>query len=158
MIETPKDQPNKLKYDASAGTMRLSKVLPIGMVFPFDIGFLPFTRGADGDPLDVLVLMDAPAPPGCLVDARLIGVLRCTQQERRKKPVANDRFLAVADEASTYRQIRDIRDIGPLTDQIEAFFIQYNDLSGRVFRVVRRQGRTAARRSVDQARLAREPA
>ena len=50
VIETPKDQPNKLKYDPSAGTMRLSKVLPVGMVFPFDFGFVPSTLGDDGDP------------------------------------------------------------------------------------------------------------
>ena len=153
VIETPKDQPNKLKYDATAGTMRLSKVLPVGMVFPFDFGFVPSTQGADGDPLDVLVLMDAPAPPGCLVEARLIGVLRCTQREARRKSVTNDRFLAVAKEASTYRHIRDIRDLsGPTLDQIEAFFVQYNAVSGRVFRVIRRQGRTAAERSVEEAR------
>ena len=81
VIETPKNQPNKLTYDIAAGAMRLGKVLPIGMVFPFDFGFLPSTRGADGDPLDVLVLMDAPTPPGCLVDARLVGVLRCVQHQ-----------------------------------------------------------------------------
>ena len=63
VIETPKNQPNKLTYDIRRhGAMRLSKVLPVGMVFPFDFGFLPSTLGADGDPLDVLVLMDAPTP------------------------------------------------------------------------------------------------
>jgi inorganic pyrophosphatase len=157
VIETPKDQPNKLKFDAAAATMRLSKVLPVGMVFPFDFGFVPSTRGADGDPLDVLLLMDSPAPPGCLVEARLIGVLRCTQHEGRKRPVTNDRFLAVAEEASTYRQLRDIREVsGPTLDQIEAFFVQYNAIFGRVFRVIRRQGRTAAKRSVEEARRALE--
>jgi inorganic pyrophosphatase len=160
VIETPKDQPNKLTYDPTAGTMRLSKVLPVGMVFPFDFGFVPSTLGDDGDPLDVLVLMDAPAPAGCLVAARLVGVLRCTQQEAEgDKRIANDRFLAVAEEASTYRDIRDIRDLnGPLLDQIEAFFIQYNALAGHVFKVDRRQGAKAARRAVDAARVDRRPA
>ena len=109
--------------------MRLSKVLPIGMVFPFDFGFLPSTLGADGDPLDVLVLMDAPTPPGCLVDARLVGVLRCVQhQEPGDTGIPNDRFLAVAEEAWTFHRVRSLKDI-PRTvlDQIEAFFIQYND-------------------------------
>ena len=156
VIETPKNQPNKLTYDADVGTMRLSKVLPVGMVFPFDFGFLPSTIGEDGDPLDVLVLMDAPVPAGCVVAARLIGVLRCLQRERPgTKTIENDRFLAVAEEASTYRDIRDIRDLGgPLLDQIEAFFVQYNRLAGHGFRVVRRQGAKAARRSVDDARRA----
>ena len=159
VIETPKNQPNKLTYDPAAGTIRLSKVLPVGMVFPFDFGFAPSTLGDDGDPLDVLVLMDAPAPAGCLVAARLVGVLRCTQQEAQgKKRIANDRFLAVADEASTYKEIRDIRDLnGPLLDQIEAFFIQYNALAGHVFTVERRQGAKAAKRAVDAARVRRRP-
>ena len=115
--------------------MRLSKVLPLGMVFPFDFGFVPSTLGDDGDPVDVLVLMDAPAPVGCLVAARLVGVLRCTQRDEGKELIENDRFLAVAEEASTYEKIRDIRDLnGPLLDQIEAFFIQYNALAGHISR------------------------
>jgi len=155
VIETPKNQPNKLTYTPDVGAMRLSKVLPVGMVFPFDFGFLPSTLGEDGDPLDVLVLMDAPAPAGCLVAARLIGVLRCQQRKRPgAKTIQNDRFISVAEEASTYREIRDIRDLGkPLLDQIEAFFVQYNRLAGHEFKVLRRQGATAARRSVDDARL-----
>lgn len=156
VIETPKNQPNKLTYDPTVAVMRLSKVLPVGMVFPFDFGFVPSTLGADGDPVDVLVLMDAPVPAGCLVETRLVGVLRCTQQEKKgSKPISNDRFLAVADEASTYRDIRDIRDLsGPLLDQIEAFFVQYNALAGHVFTIDRRQGAAAAKRAVNAAHVA----
>jgi inorganic pyrophosphatase len=160
VIETPKGQPNKLSYDPAAATMRLSKVLPVGMVFPFDFGFAPSTLGDDGDPVDVLVLMDAPVPAGCLVSTRLVGVLRCTQREKKgSKPISNDRFLAVAEEASTYRDIRDIRDLnGPLLDQIEAFFVQYNALAGHVFTIDRRQGAGAAKRAIDEARVARRSA
>ena len=159
VIETPKDQPNKLTYDPKAATMRLSKVLPVGMVFPFDFGFVPSTLGEDGDPLDVLVLMDAPVPAGCLVAARLVGVLRCTQRENEgSEPIENDRFLAVAEEASTYRDIRDIGDLsGPLLDQIEAFFVQYNAVAGHVFKVERRQGAKAAKRAVEAARVGPRP-
>jgi inorganic pyrophosphatase len=147
VIETPKGQPNKLKYEPAVGAFRLSKVLPLGMVFPFDFGFIPSTQGEDGDPLDVLTLMDAPVYPGCLVEARLIGVLRCVQREPRRSPVQNDRFLAVAQEAATFRAIRQIRDLsGPVLDQIEAFFVDYNRLAGRSFRVVSRHGSTVAKR------------
>ena len=160
VIETPKDQSNKLTYDPALATMRLSKVLPVGMVFPFDFGFAPSTLGDDGDPLDVLVLMDAPVPPGCLVETRLVGVLRCTQREqKRSKPISNDRFLAVAEEASTYGDIRDIGDLsGPLREQIEAFFVQYNALAGHVFTIDRRQGAKAAKRAIEAARLGRRRA
>ncbi len=117
VIETPKNQPNKLAYDPDAATMRLSKVLPVGMVFPFDFGFIPSTLGEDGDPLDVLVLMDAPVPAGCLVYCS-----SCRRPAMFAAGRANDRrssrtigFLAVAAEASTYRGIRDILDLnGPL--------------------------------------------
>jgi len=108
----------------------------------------------------VLVLMEAPVPAGCLIETRLIGVLRCTQREKKgSKPISNDRFLAVAEEASTYRDIRDIRDLSsPLLDQIEAFFVQYNALAGHVFTIDRRQGATAAKRAVNEARVAVRPA
>src|SRR4051794_14166126 len=66
VIDTPKGSRNKFKYDEELGLFKLRKVLPLGAVFPFDFGFLPSTRGADGDPLDVLVLMDEPAFAGCV--------------------------------------------------------------------------------------------
>src|SRR5688500_10091266 len=71
IIETPKGSRNKYKYDEQRGLFKLRKMLPLGSIFPFDFGFLPSTRGADGDPLDVLVLMDAPTFPGCVVLVRL---------------------------------------------------------------------------------------
>lgn len=60
VIETPKGSPNKLAFDPRYGAFVLKGVLPAGAVFPFDFGFVPSTRAEDGDPLDVLVLMDAP--------------------------------------------------------------------------------------------------
>src|SRR6188474_3889094 len=102
LIETPQGQPNKFKYDAELGALRLSRVLPVGMVFPYDFGCLPGTRADDGDPLDVLVLMDAPAYPGTVVEARLVGVLRCKQGKKGQPAVRNDRLIAVATEATTH--------------------------------------------------------
>src|ERR1700716_1118059 len=74
VIETPKGSPNKLAFAPRHGTFVLKGVLPAGAVFPFDFGFVPSTLGEDGDPLDVLLLMDAPVFPGCIVPSRLIGV------------------------------------------------------------------------------------
>lgn len=87
------------------GAFRLGKVLPAGAVFPFDFGFIPGTQAADGDPLDVLVLMDEPAFPGCIVEVGLFGVLEAEQIEHRKR-VRNDRLIAVAYEAHGYREIK----------------------------------------------------
>ncbi|GAC1446370.1 MAG: hypothetical protein NVSMB56_04410 [Pyrinomonadaceae bacterium] len=76
IIETPKNCRNKYTYNAELNLFDLRKVLPAGAVFPFDFGFVPSTLGEDGDPLDVLVLMDEPAFPGCLVKARHSRIIR----------------------------------------------------------------------------------
>jgi inorganic pyrophosphatase len=79
VVETPRGDRNKYKLDEQTGRFKLSKVMPEGMVFPFDFGYFPETKGEDGDPLDVLVLSDEPTSPGCLIDCRLIGVMLARQ-------------------------------------------------------------------------------
>ena len=96
IIETPKGARNKFSYDERLGLFRLKKVLPAGAVFPFHFGFIPGTWGEDEGPLDVLVLMEEPAFPGCLVPSRLLGVLEA-EQTKHGKCLRNDRFIAVAD-------------------------------------------------------------
>src|SRR5215831_7743721 len=95
IIETPKGCRNKFDYDPDSNLFMLGGLLPEGMMFPFDFGFIPSTRGEDGDPLDILVLMDAPAHVGCLIDVRLIGVISAEQTDKGKKET-NDRLLGVA--------------------------------------------------------------
>src|SRR5579871_6578732 len=95
VIETPRGHRNKFKYEEKLGLFTLHKVLPLGASFPFDFGFIPATRGQDGDPLDVLVLMDEPTFPGCVVTSRLIGVLEAEQTEDGET-VRNDRLIAMA--------------------------------------------------------------
>src|SRR6201986_5379490 len=73
IIETPAGSRNKFAFDPQQGIFALKKVLPAGMVFPYDFGFLPQTIAPDGDPIDVLLLMDEPAFPGCAVQAALLG-------------------------------------------------------------------------------------
>src|SRR6201996_8256928 len=110
IIETPKGYRNKYSYDPRQGIFILSKVLPEGMVFPHDFGFLPRTLAADGDPIDVLLLMDVPAFPGCLVPSRLIGVMEGEQLDGKKK-VRNDRLVAVADANHMYANVRKMKDL-----------------------------------------------
>ena len=95
IIETPAGSRNKFAFDADQCIFALKKVLPAGMVFPYDFGFLPQAMSPDGDPIDVLLLMDEPAFPGCAVRARLIGVIEGQQLDGKKK-VRNDRLVAVA--------------------------------------------------------------
>jgi inorganic pyrophosphatase len=76
VIETPKGSRNEYDYDPDCDFFDLATVLPAGMFFPYDFGFVPSTIGQDGDPLDVLVLMDAPGVPGCIVRAKRVGAIR----------------------------------------------------------------------------------
>ena len=145
VVETPKGSHNKLKYDPKRAAFRLSHVLPIGMTFPFDFGFLPNTAGGDGDPLDVLILMDAPCPTGCLVDVRLVGVLEVEQREKTGEVIRNDRLIGVAQTSATHASTRELTDLAPaILAEIEAFFDQYNSLDGKQFRVLHRRGSQAA--------------
>src|ERR1700692_4940322 len=94
VIETPEGCGNKFDYDRASNLFKLGGLLPEGMMFPFDFGFIPSTLGDDGDPLDVMVLMDSPAHVGCLVALRIIGVIEA-EQVQDGKPQKNDRLLGV---------------------------------------------------------------
>lgn len=87
IIETPKGSANKYDYDPNLRLFKLKKMLPLGNSFPYNFGFLPNTIAEDGDPLDVLVLMDEPAWPGCLVPCRPLGILLAEQKEKHKKNI-----------------------------------------------------------------------
>src|ERR1700681_1999836 len=111
IIETPKGCRNKFDYDPESNLFMLGGLLPEGMMFPFDFGFIPSTLGDDGDPLDILVLMDAPAHVGCLIEVRLIGVISAEQIEDGNKEV-NDRLLGVAIHSYDHEDIETIDDVG----------------------------------------------
>jgi len=150
IIETPKGSRNKYAYDERRGLFKLKKVLPLGSVFPFDFGFLPSTLAEDGDPLDVLVLMDAPAFPGCLVQARLLGVIEGVQTEEGKKR-RNDRLIAVSAESHNQRPTRSLKELDDsVVAEIEHFFVSYSELSEKPFKPQQRRGPKHA------ARLAQE--
>ncbi|WP_336488802.1 inorganic diphosphatase [Methylobacterium nigriterrae] len=145
VIETPKGSPNKYAYAEAFGTFQFKMVLPEGMSFPYDFGFIPSTKGADGDPLDILILLDAPAFPGCVLEARLVGVIEAEQRERDGTWERNDRLIGVAVKARTHAHIHALSDLRPgMLDEVEAFFAQYNQLAGKDFRVVRRGDAEAA--------------
>src|SRR5690348_824188 len=86
VIETPMGSRNKVKYDQKLGFYALSSVLPQGMMFPHAFGFIPRTKAEDGDPEDVLVIMDEPTFTGCVVPSRLIGVIEAEQTEWQDRP------------------------------------------------------------------------
>ena len=148
IIDTPKGSQNKFSWDRKLQLFELSGVLPAGAVFPFDFGFIPNTRGEDGDELDVLVLMDEPAFTGCLVRARLLGVIEAEQTEKGKTN-RNDRLIAVACNARTDSDLKTLSDMNPqLLDEIEHFFVSYNEAKGKKFKALGRYGPERARKLV----------
>ena len=152
IIETPKGSRNKYAYDPQERIFALRKVLPAGMAFPYDFGFVPSTLADDGDPLDVLVLMDEPAFPGCKLTCRIVGVIEGEQGDK-KKPERNDRVVAVETDNHSYAHVKRIDDLGKSFErEIEEFFVNYHRLTGKEYRVLALKGPTAARRCVDKAR------
>jgi len=152
IIETPKDSRNKYAFDPQERVFELKKVLPAGMAFPYDFGFVPSTVGGDGDPLDVLVLMDEPAFPGCKLTCRLIGVIQ-GEQGKKKAVERNDRVVAVENGNHSYAHIKHIDELGKHFErELEEFFVNYHRLDGKDYRVLGLKGPAAARRCVAKAR------
>ena len=151
-VDTPKGSHHKYKFDVGLRVFRLERVLGAGLVFPFNFGYIPSTLGEDGDPLDVLLLMDEPTFTGCLVVARLIGVIEAKQVEAgARRAERNDRLVAVAARAPQAEPIRDIRQVEPkLLDEVEHFFIAYTSIQGKRFTPLRRGGPVRARRLLAQ--------
>jgi len=145
IIDTPKGSRNKFSWDDEKKLFALTGVLPAGAIFPYDFGFIPKTKGEDGDALDVLVLMDEPAFTGCLVPSRLLGVIAARQTEKGKT-MRNDRLLAVATDSHTHDHLRSIAEIeSKVLDEIEHFFVSYNAAKGKRFRPLGRFGPARAR-------------
>ncbi|GAC1476772.1 MAG: inorganic diphosphatase [Gemmatimonadaceae bacterium] len=153
VVETPRGGRTKVAYDSTRDVFVVKKVLPEGMSFPFDFGFIPSTLGEDGDPVDVLVLMDEPIATGTIVPSRLIGVLEATQTEKDGSSEENDRLVAVGAACTMYRDVKKLADLpSPVVEQIEHFFISYNEQEGKKFKITGRHGRTRAESSLQEGR------
>ena len=158
IIDTPKGSRNKFKYDEGQELFKLAGVLPAGAVFPFDFGFVPSTAGEDGDPIDILVLIDAPTFPGCLVACRLIGVIEAEQIERDGKASRNDRLVAIAEKSREYADVRSLEDVpAAVLDEVERFFVSYNASDGKEFRPLARSGPERARSLLDEGERRSRP-
>jgi inorganic pyrophosphatase len=151
VIETPKGCRNKYAFDPELRSFKLSRVLPDGMVFPYDFGFVPSTLAEDGDPVDVLLLMDAPVFPGCVIDSRLIGVIEGEQIEDGKKE-RNDRLLAVANHSHAHSNLKDISDMNQkLLRELGEFFVNYHRQDQVKYKFLGTRGPKEAARLLDRA-------
>jgi inorganic pyrophosphatase len=153
VVECPRGSAVKLKWEPKLGVMTLSRTLPHGVVYPFDFGFIPSTLAEDGDPLDAMIVCDAPTFPGVVVGCRPIGVFRASQKgEGKKKRVRNDRVIFVA---ASDRRGGDLKDVSDLPararEELEAFFIASVALEDKELEVLGwgdvREARAAVERS-----------
>jgi inorganic pyrophosphatase len=132
VIETPRGSAAKLEYDPELQVFTLSKALMLGLTYPYDWGFVPSTKGEDGDPIDALVLHDAATAPGLVLKCKIIGVLEVLQSEKGKKSIRNDRLIAVPRDSHREKADKDARDLPKqVREEIEKFFIATDELEAK---------------------------
>ena len=140
VIETPKGSVQKYDYDPETHFFRLKKILPSGMVFPYDFGFIPHTKGEDGDPLDVIVISEFYSFPGVIIKCRIIGGIKAEQSAKKNsdKLIRNDRFLAIPKCSNIFENIKNMEDLPKkIMDQLQEFFVDYNRLQGKEFKALK---------------------
>jgi inorganic pyrophosphatase len=150
IIETPRGSRNKFAHDEKLGLFRLKKVLPAGMEFPYDFGFVPSTKADDGDPIDVLLLMDESAHPGTLMRCRLVGIIEGEQKEDGKSE-RNDRLLAVSEFSMQYAYVKEVDDLDKkLIKSLEDFFVNYHQLEKTKFKLLAVRGAKDAKKALEK--------
>jgi inorganic pyrophosphatase len=153
VIETPKGSAQKYDYVPDTPFFKLKKILPSGMVFPYDFGFIPKTKGEDGDPLDVIVISEFNSFPGVIIKCRIIGGIKAEQSEEKgsKTMIRNDRFLAIPQCSNIFQDIEKMADLPKqLTDGLEEFFIDYNKLEGKKFKALEKMGPREAQHLIEE--------
>jgi len=153
IIETPKGKGLKYDFEPAEGYLKLKKIMPAGLVFPFDFGYIPGTTGGDGDPLDVLVISEIETFPGCGVDCRIIGAMIANQTERNGHSMRNDRFIAIPEVSQQYAGIQTLGQLSEqIKSQLEQFFINYNEQAGKRFKIIERVEANEAAKLIDEGK------
>ena len=138
VIETPRHSIGKYFFDEEKQSFRLKKILPLGMTFPYDFGMIKGTHAEDGDPVDALVITECDTYPGIEIKCRVIGALLANQKSPGKKTIRNDRYFFVSEDSVVFEHIKDIKDFSKKhNDQLESFFINYNEAEDKKFEPIR---------------------
>ena len=144
VIEIPYGAVNKYEYDKTLHVFRLDRNLHSPVHYPGDYGFVPSTLSEDGDPLDVLVLVDSPSFPGCLMEVRPIGLLQMLDQG-----IPDEKILAVGRSNPRYADVWNYTEIYPhMLREITHFFAIYKDLEGKRVEVKGWQDASQAREAI----------
>jgi inorganic pyrophosphatase len=155
VVETPKGSAQKYSYDSSMHFFKLKKILPPGMVFPYDFGFIPETKGEDGDPLDVIVVSEFQSFPGCVIRCRIIGAIKAEQSKKsgKDKMIRNDRFIAIPEFSTMFEKISSIDDLPKkILHELEEFFVNYNHMQGKEYRIIDKVSHSRATHLIDRAK------
>lgn len=144
VIEIPLEGIKKYEYDKKLGVFRLDRNLYSPVHYPGDYGFIPSTLGDDGDPLDILVLVDTPSFPGCVMDARPIGMLEMIDGGE-----GDEKILAVGEGNPRYNDVTDFSQIYPhILKEITHFFSIYKDLEGKTVEIKGWKGAAEAKAKI----------
>ena len=151
IVEIPKGSRNKYEYDPELGAIKLDRFISASVVYPTDYGYVPETLAPDGDPLDVLVCVSEPTFPGCLVEAKAVGLFKMSDE---KGP--DDHVVCVPVDDPGWNYLEDVDDLpGQLRAEIGHFFAVYKDLDpDRHSEVIGWAGRDAAVETIEKARQA----
>jgi inorganic pyrophosphatase len=150
LVEIPKGGRNKYEYDFEMEAFRLDRVLYSAVHYPAAYGFVPRTKAEDGDPLDILVVTSEPTFPGCVIEARPVGLFKMSDEH------GDDvKILAVPMADPHYSQITELDHVAPhFLREVEHFFRIYKDLEGKVVQTRGWDGRSAAERTILEAMAA----
>jgi inorganic pyrophosphatase len=146
VVESPRGSTSKLKYDAAKGVMTLSRPLVLGLRYPYDWGFVPSTRGPDGDPLDAFAMWEGSLYPGLVLACRAIGVLYVEQTNPNTRVrERNDRLALLPMEAPRMDGLRSVFDFHErVRTELERFFTEAVAFEGKELKLLGWGGPTDA--------------
>ncbi|WP_321422123.1 inorganic diphosphatase [uncultured Methanobacterium sp.] len=132
VIEIPKGSRNKYEYDKDKEAFALDRVLYSPIHYPAEYGIIPKTLWDDGDPMDILVVMEQPTFPGCVIETRIIGVMKMIDGGE-----SDDKILGVPVNDPKFKDVQDISDMPkPFLDEISHFFTEYKRLEKKTTEVL----------------------
>ena len=153
VVESPRGSAVKLKYNPQLGAMSISRPLALGLSFPYDWGFVPSTRGPDGDPIDAVMMWDVASFPGVVIPCRAIAVVQ-VEQNREGHPgqrIRNDRIIAEP-EGKRRGRVETVDDLPQrVRDELAHFFAAATVLEGKDVAILGWDGAAAALKLIHQA-------